>query len=470
MESTECEGGNEGDLVNCSTKKLPIRGMEEDWDVVMDTTLVAEKVLSWKDRLVGMGLRADERTTTSNGLDGVEEFRLLEEDVERSLVNVANLTGNRGMIGKVAKFDFNTDNSVRGRFARIAVFINLDRDLITQVLEATGPEEFGIGITGNRGEQRQISKENKEVAAPNPGTYRPWMLAKSWGRRFAGSCGWVKSGPRPRSFRPFSVEPKRGRRPFTHKSKLAAKGWVKLGYPNSGQSLDRRSRTITTGHLIEFSSAQGSVKANGSRKGKKLKKVIKKKFQRGLVNEVPKVMDEKSGEQVRAEPKVSGHKADEIIAKLRLHYSYRVEARGFLRGIWIGWKNLNKEKTAMGSIKRDYTYHHCPLDGNGPSFTWQREGVFERLDRELSNAYWIQTFPKCLVTHLFRIKSDHQPLLIDLCLEFNVAKGRPFQFLAGWAQHQSISSTISKLWEYNGDMSNTLGKLTVGLKKWNKKI
>ncbi|PPD74402.1 hypothetical protein GOBAR_DD28672 [Gossypium barbadense] len=31
------------------------------------------------------------------------------------------------------------------------------------------------------------------------------------------------------------------------------------------------------GHLIEFSSAQGSVKANGSRKGKKLKKVIKEK-------------------------------------------------------------------------------------------------------------------------------------------------------------------------------------------------
>ncbi|MBA0759234.1 hypothetical protein Gotri_022149 [Gossypium trilobum] len=334
MESTECEGGDEGDLVNCSTKKVPIQGMEEDWDVVMDTTLVAEMVLSWKDRLVGMGLRADERTTTSDGLDGAKEFRLLEEDVERSLVNgipsinfservnqilikhmehivvtkllgrsigsavskhsygmdpTSYITGHMcklqilreigGMIGKVAKFDFNTDNSVRGRFARIAVFINLDRALITQVLvkrviqwieyeyllivcllcdyyghlkeicpkEVTGPEEFGIGITGNRREQRQISKENKEVVAPNPGTYRPWMLAERWGRRTlrterkdSGSCGWVKSGPRPRSFRPFSVEPKRGRRPFAHKSKLAEKGWVKLGYPSIGQSLDRK--------------------------------------------------------------------------------------------------------------------------------------------------------------------------------------------------------------------------------------
>ncbi|MBA0792152.1 hypothetical protein Gohar_016675 [Gossypium harknessii] len=204
MESTKCEGGDEGDLVNCSTKKVPIQGMEEDWDVVMDTTLVAEKVISWKDRLVGMGLQVDERTTTSDGLDGAKEFKLIEEDVARW-----------GMIGKVVIFDFNTNNSVRGRFARIAVFINLDRALITQVLvkrviqwieyeyllivyllcdyyrhmkeicpkEAMGPEEFGIGITGNRREQRQISKENKEMVAPNPGTYRPWMLTERWGRR-----------------------------------------------------------------------------------------------------------------------------------------------------------------------------------------------------------------------------------------------------------------------------------------------
>ncbi|MFQ6648100.1 hypothetical protein Gotur_021108 [Gossypium turneri] len=39
------------------------------------------------------------------------------------------------------------------------------------------------------------------------------------------------------------------------------------------------------------------------------------------------------------EPRISGTKADTIIAKLGWYKSYRVEAVGFSRGIWIGWKN-----------------------------------------------------------------------------------------------------------------------------------
>ncbi|KAG8473178.1 hypothetical protein CXB51_035109 [Gossypium anomalum] len=35
------------------------------------------------------------------------------------------------MIGKVVKFDFKTDNRTRGRFARMALFINLDKPLIS---------------------------------------------------------------------------------------------------------------------------------------------------------------------------------------------------------------------------------------------------------------------------------------------------------------------------------------------------
>lgn len=39
------------------------------------------------------------------------------------------------------------------------------------------------------------------------------------------------------------------------------------------------------------------------------------------------------------EPKVSGNKADEIIAKFELQHSHRVKAKGYLSGIWIGWKD-----------------------------------------------------------------------------------------------------------------------------------
>lgn len=42
-----------------------------------------------------------------------------------------------GMIGKVVRLDFNTNSRTRGRFARMAVYINLDRPLTTQVLGVT---------------------------------------------------------------------------------------------------------------------------------------------------------------------------------------------------------------------------------------------------------------------------------------------------------------------------------------------
>ncbi|KAH1057167.1 hypothetical protein J1N35_035232 [Gossypium stocksii] len=42
------------------------------------------------------------------------------------------------------------------------------------------------------------------------------------------------------------------------------------------------------------------------------------------------------------EPKVSRSKVDEIIVKLGFHHSHRIEARGFSRGIWIGWNDTTQ--------------------------------------------------------------------------------------------------------------------------------
>lgn len=38
-----------------------------------------------------------------------------------------------GLIGKVVKFDMNTDNITRGRFAPLAVYVNLDKSLVSQI-------------------------------------------------------------------------------------------------------------------------------------------------------------------------------------------------------------------------------------------------------------------------------------------------------------------------------------------------
>ncbi|KAH1097803.1 hypothetical protein J1N35_014724 [Gossypium stocksii] len=39
-----------------------------------------------------------------------------------------------GLVGKVAKFDSKTDSGSRGQFARMAIVVNLDRPLISQIL------------------------------------------------------------------------------------------------------------------------------------------------------------------------------------------------------------------------------------------------------------------------------------------------------------------------------------------------
>ncbi|MBA0603281.1 hypothetical protein Gorai_003432, partial [Gossypium raimondii] len=58
----------------------------------------------------------------------------------------------------------------------------------------------------------------------------------------------------------------------------------------------------------------------------------------------------------------------------------------------------------------------------GPSFTWLRGGIHERLDRAIGNNVWLTAFPQSLVTYLPRIKSDHRPLLLILRLEANLPK------------------------------------------------
>ncbi|MBA0742325.1 hypothetical protein Gogos_015393, partial [Gossypium gossypioides] len=87
MEITERDGSDEGDLVNRSTKKVRIQDIEENQDVDMETTTVAGKTLSWKDRLLGIGLYPNERTTNTEGIEEDEDFELSEEDVERSSTN-----------------------------------------------------------------------------------------------------------------------------------------------------------------------------------------------------------------------------------------------------------------------------------------------------------------------------------------------------------------------------------------------
>ncbi|MBA0686161.1 hypothetical protein Goari_013776, partial [Gossypium aridum] len=50
------------------------------------------------------------------------------------LYNHKIITEIRELVGKVVKLDMNIDNRARGCFARMAVYVNLEKPLVSQVL------------------------------------------------------------------------------------------------------------------------------------------------------------------------------------------------------------------------------------------------------------------------------------------------------------------------------------------------
>ncbi|XP_040973682.1 uncharacterized protein [Gossypium hirsutum] len=119
------------------------------------------------------------------------------------------------LIGKVVKFDFKTNNRTRNRFARMALFINLDKPLISQicvnremqrvVYEALPTVCFTCGKYGHVKDLCSLSKEtsdkvsDKVVADGDPNSkkdkpgkisepaFRPWMLVECKSRRRSGN-------------------------------------------------------------------------------------------------------------------------------------------------------------------------------------------------------------------------------------------------------------------------------------------
>ncbi|KAG8488979.1 hypothetical protein CXB51_017071 [Gossypium anomalum] len=130
-----------------------------------------------------------------------------------------------GLIGKVVKLDFQTDNRTRGRFACLTVFINLDKPLISQVMvdgtsqqveyESLSTVCFSCGRYGHTKElclivvadQSQEQPKNMVVKAQGDDGGRidcdkrldfgPWMLVERKvrrGQRALQASGTEKSG------------------------------------------------------------------------------------------------------------------------------------------------------------------------------------------------------------------------------------------------------------------------------------
>lgn len=92
----------------------------------------------------------------------------------------------RETIGKIAKLDTNTDNKVRGRFARLAVYINLDKPLISQVLINGKMQkveyEFLSTVCfhcGRYGHTKELCSNGLSVSTPEKSNLTPEKLSRN---------------------------------------------------------------------------------------------------------------------------------------------------------------------------------------------------------------------------------------------------------------------------------------------------
>ncbi|KAG8502955.1 hypothetical protein CXB51_000789 [Gossypium anomalum] len=98
-----------------------------------------------------------------------------------------------GLIGKVAKLDFNTSNGLRGQFARMVIFVNLDKPLTSKILingnlqrivyESLSSICFSCGRYGHVKDLFPISTSDKDLTGENERAKRGRIDSWSYGGR-----------------------------------------------------------------------------------------------------------------------------------------------------------------------------------------------------------------------------------------------------------------------------------------------
>ncbi|MBA0871920.1 hypothetical protein Goshw_002165 [Gossypium schwendimanii] len=90
--------------------------------------------LSWKDKLIGKGVVGfhDSSDGSDKGLE--EDFDLLEGDITRSMVNGVLFIESSNRVQQLLVKGMATTVYIKGKFAQISIFLNLDKPLIPQVL------------------------------------------------------------------------------------------------------------------------------------------------------------------------------------------------------------------------------------------------------------------------------------------------------------------------------------------------
>ncbi|XP_061361234.1 uncharacterized protein LOC133305091 [Gastrolobium bilobum] len=131
----------------------------------------------------------------------------------------------------------------------------------------------------------------------------------------------------------------------------------------------------------------------------------------------------------------------------------------------VCWKSIQELKDCMES---------CGLTDigfKGPSFTWKRGGLQERIDRALANEEWNLAWPNRVLGHLPYFNSDHRPILLGCCQDSHGRKNvKQFKFLAGWLTSADFGNIVKDCWEKDVDWGTARKEFVVKATKWHQNV
>ncbi|KAL4354245.1 hypothetical protein GQ457_06G016820 [Hibiscus cannabinus] len=147
---------------------------------------------------------------------------------------------------------------------------------------------------------------------------------------------------------------------------------------------------------------------------------------------------------------------------------------------WVVLGDFNATLCSMdrrgcaNSARPDPDFHNVVIDcglhdlgSNGPPFTWFKGQCAVRLDRALSNALWLSSFPTASILHLLRMKSDHRPIMLSIQQAPIIPSKRQFRYLAGWSLHSDFQRLLQENWDSTLPISEAIAQFSDVAEAWN---
>ena len=110
---------------------------------------------------------------------------------------------------------------------------------------------------------------------------------------------------------------------------------------------------------------------------------------------------------------------------------------------------------------------------SSPRYTWTNKRDFnnlilEKIDRFFMNPDWCVIYLNARVTHLFRCHSDHCPVPMETLLVRSVKLTSPFRFQEFWLSNISFPTIVSKAWNGNRDLVESIDCFSKDATAWNR--